>query len=168
MNKFITNSITKIEFKRINEDNLMFITNPGRMGDEDGSTFIIKDGNEFTIYRVDGWMYQKPDEIEVSLNDASKQFPKWRDAWEHEHEENYKGKYKYLYMGFGNGLSVDNSIYKEFEPYLNNRVEKYLERKNTNDKDSLQYAAIFDVWENAFIDMVNDKGYVLKNKEQLI
>ena len=35
----------------------MFITNPGRMGDEDGIAFIIKRGNEFTIYRVDGLMY---------------------------------------------------------------------------------------------------------------
>ena len=165
MNKFETNKITKSEFKKLKEDNLMFITNPGRMGDEDGSTFIIKDGNELTIYRADGWMYKRSDEIEVSLDDALKQFPKWHDAWEHEHEENYKGKYKYLYMGFGNGLSVDNSIYKEFEPYLNTCVEKYLERKNTSDKDSLKYAAIFDTWENAFIDMVNDKGYVLKNKE---
>ena len=55
--------------------------------------------------------------------------------------------------------------YKEFEPYLKKRVEKYLEKKNTNDKESLQYAAVFDVWENAFIDMINDKGYLLKKKE---
>ena len=27
----------------LKEENLMFITNPGRMGDEDGSTFIIKE-----------------------------------------------------------------------------------------------------------------------------
>lgn len=30
----------------------MFITNPGRMGDEDEATFVIKDVNTFTIYRV--------------------------------------------------------------------------------------------------------------------
>ena len=165
MIEFETNKISQKEFKKINEDNLMFITNPGRMGDEDGSTFIIKDGNEFTIYRVDGWMYKKLDKTEVSLNDALKKFPKWHDAWEHQSEENYKGKYKYIYMGFGNGLSVDNSIYKDFEPYLNNRVEKYLEKKNTNDRESLQYAAVFNVWDDAFMDLVNDKDYVLKNKE---
>ena len=165
MTEFKTNKITKKEFLKINENNLMFITNPGRMGDEDGSTFIIKDGNKFTIYRADGWMYQKPDEIEVSLKDALKQFPRWQDAWDHAKEDDYKGKYKYLYMGFGNGLSIDNSIYNEFVPYLNNRTEKYLERKSSGDKESLQYAAIFDVWENAFMDMVDDKSYVIKNKE---
>ena len=82
MNEIEVNKISKSEFIKLNEKNLMFITNPGRMGDEDGSTFIIKHGNE----------------------------------------EEYKGKYKYLYMGFGNGLSIDNSIYSEFEPYLNNKV----------------------------------------------
>ena len=67
MNKFETNKISKSEFVKLNEDDLMFITNPGRMGDEDGATFIIKHGNEFTIYRVDGWMYRKRGEkIEVN------------------------------------------------------------------------------------------------------
>ena len=36
------NHITKDEFKKIDEKNVMFITNPGRMGDEDGSYFIVK------------------------------------------------------------------------------------------------------------------------------
>ena len=62
MNKFETNKILKSEFVKLNENDLMFITNPGRMGDEDGSTFIIKNNNEFTIYRVDGWMYRKREE----------------------------------------------------------------------------------------------------------
>ena len=54
MNKFETNKITKSDFLKLNEEDLMFITNPGRMGDEDGSTFIIKKENELTIYRVNG------------------------------------------------------------------------------------------------------------------
>ena len=41
--------VTDEDIKKFNEDNLMFITNPGRMGDEDGSTFVIKHDNEFTI-----------------------------------------------------------------------------------------------------------------------
>ena len=64
MNKFETNKITKSDFLKLNEEDLMFITNPGRMGDEDGSTFIIKKENELTIYRVDGWMYRKIGEKE--------------------------------------------------------------------------------------------------------
>ncbi len=157
-----TNKITKTEFLDLNEDNLMFITNPGRMGDEDGSTFIIRKGNEFTVYRVDGWMYQR--DAEISYRDAIKQFPKWEDILKHKNEENYKGKYKHIYMGFGNGLSIDNSIYSEYEPYLNSQVEKYLENSNEEDKESLKYAAIFNVWPDAFMDMVNDKKYVLTKK----
>ena len=95
-----TNKISKSEFLKLNEDDLMFITNPGRMGDEDGSTFIIKHGNELTIYRIDGWMYRvKGKKTDISLDDALKQFPKWHEAWIHSKENNYKGKYKYLYIG---------------------------------------------------------------------
>lgn len=163
MNKFETNIITKSDFLKLNEKDLIFITNPGRMGDEDGSTFIIRKGNEFTIYRVDGFMYRKKGEKEdISLSDLLNQFPKWCKAWKESNKNEDTGKYKYLYMGFGNGLSVDNSIYNEFEPYLNKLVEKYLENKSDEEKSSLKYAAIYDSWENAFIDMVNEKGYILK------
>ena len=50
------NRITKDEFENIDEKDVMFITNPGRMGDEDGSYFIVKTGNVFIPYRVSGWM----------------------------------------------------------------------------------------------------------------
>ena len=152
------NKISKDEFLKINEDDLMFITNPGRMGDEDGSTFIIKQDNEFKIYRLSEWMYRSKDFNEVghiSLDDALKQFPKWQEAWKNSSNENYNGKYKYLYMGFGNGLSVDNSIYDEFKPYLDEKVEEYLIDKK--DKESLKYAAVFNVWEEAFFNMINKK-----------
>jgi len=137
----------------------MFITNPGRMGDEDGTTFIIKNGNVVTIYRISGWMYQKED---ISLNDVFKQFSKWHEAWIYRKEKKYHGKYKYLYMGFGNGLSIDNSIYSEFEPYLNDLVRKSLEGRNNKEKESLKYAIIYNVWEKAFLNMVNDKCLILK------
>ena len=160
--KFTENIISKEDFFKINEDDVMFITNPGRMGDEDGVTFIVRKDNEFKIYRLSEWMYRGKDFDEsehISLNDASKQFPIWYEAWKN--EGNNK-KYKYLYMGFGNGLCVDHSIYSEFEPYLNDLVEKYLKKRTDMDKESLKYAAIFDVWEDAFINMVNDKGYILR------
>ena len=141
----------------------MFITNPGRMGDEDGSTFVIKDGNELTIYRVGSWMYPKEGEkVDILLDDVSRQFPKWLEAWKHGEGKKYKGKYKYLYMGFGNGLSIDNSIYGEFEPYLNDLVEKYLKDSSDEEKKTLKYATIFNAWEEALINMANDKGYILK------
>ena len=159
--KLEINKISRDEFLKINEDDVMFITNPGRMGDEDGSTFIIKQDDEFKAYRISEWMYRGKDFNEkehISLDDALKQFPKWYEAWQNSDDENYKGKYKYLYMGFGNGLSVDNSIYDEFKPYLDEKVEEYLEGKE--DKESLEYAAIFGVWEDAFVSMINHKRIV--------
>ena len=157
MKEFL-NKITKEEFLKLNEDDVMFITNPGRMGDEDGTTFIIKKDNILTIYRVDGWMYGK--DREITLDDALKQFPNWYYTWDHNRDENYKGKYEYLYMGFGNGLSVDNRIYNEFKPYLDKEVSEYL--KDKEDKDGLEYGAIFSTWINAVHDMANDKGYIIK------
>lgn len=54
MDRAKDNKISKEEFLKLNEDDIMFITNPGRMGDEDGSTFIVKQENKFRMYRVDG------------------------------------------------------------------------------------------------------------------
>ena len=156
MIKFETNKISRNEFAKINEEDVMFITNPGRMGDENGSTFIVRNGNDFIIYRIDGWMYPSKDSEIISIEDVTKKFPKWSNAWEHGDND----KYKYIYMGFGNGLCVDNSIYSEFEPYLNKLVEEYLSDKE--DKESLKYAAVFNTWKDAFISMVNDKKYILK------
>ena len=65
-------------------------------------------------------------------------------------------------MGFCNGLCVDNSIYSEFEPYLNELVEDFLKNNNNEEKEALRYAATYNVWEKAFINMVNDKKYTLK------
>lgn len=61
----IANTITKEEFLKLNEDNLMFITNPGRMWDEDGISFVMKENNTFTLYRVDGWMYDERTEDSI-------------------------------------------------------------------------------------------------------
>ena len=155
--EFKSNTISKEDFFSINEDDVMFITNPGRMGDEDGSTFILKEDDVFKIYRLDGWMYRSRDFNEsehISLEEARKQFPKWAEVWSNGDKATNR-KYTYLYMGFGNGLAVDNSIYNTFKPYLEKRVNKYL--NNKEDKESAQYAAIFDTWEDAFIDMAKNK-----------
>ncbi len=161
MNKCEYNKITREELLQLNEDDLMFITNPGRMGDEDGSTFIIKKDNKFIVYRVDGWMYPKTNEnIEISENDLFKQFPKWYETLKNERNKDYNGKYKLIYMGFGNGLCIDKTIYNEYKTYLDSLVEEYL--KDVSDKESLKYAALFNVWENAFLKMIKEKEYVLK------
>ena len=98
----------------------------------------------------------KEDEY-IPLDDAKKQFPKWHEAWKNGYKEDYKGKYKYLYMGFGNGLSIDNSIYKEFEPFLNKQIEEYLEDKTEAEKEELKYAATFNVWKKAVKEMIKEK-----------
>ena len=151
MNEFKIHKISKLKLVKINEDDLMFITNPGRMGDEDRLTFIIKKGNIFTIYRVDGLLYPKED---ILLEDIKKQFPKWADTWKYAKKKEFKGKYKYLYMGFGNGLSVDISIYDEFMYYLDNLLE--------NQNEDLDYVRVFNNWEKAFTNMVKDKKYIIK------
>ena len=167
MNSYEMNKISKSEFIKLKEEDLMFITNPGRMGDEDGTTFIIKQGNELTVYRVNGWMYPTAGENnDISLDDALNQFPKWLEAWKHGNEKEYNGKYKYLYMGFGNGLSVDNSIYSEFEPFLKDSVEEYLKDSKDEEKEQFRFAAIYNVWYKAFINMTKNKGYILINSNE--
>ena len=161
MNEFKINKISKSNFLKINEDNVMFITNPGRMGDEDGSTFIVKDNDYLIIYRVDGWIYptrNDKNENIITLSEFANQFPKWYDAWKNSKDKNYSDKYQYLYMGFGNGLCVDKTIYNEFEPYLNDLVTECL----NNENDGVISFAIYKVWKNAFINMVNSKKYILK------
>ena len=155
------NKITKEEFLKINEDDVMFITNPGRMGDEDGSTFIVRQDGGFKVYRISGWMYPSEDIDEkerISLQDAYNQFPRWRETLNHFNDENYKGKYKHIYRGFGNGLSIDNSIYDEFKPYLDQLVEEYI--KDSEDKESLKPAATFNTWKIAFNSMTNNKSNI--------
>ena len=72
MSRFQTNTLSKEEFLKLKEDDIMFITNPGRMGDEDGITFVVKQGSKLVIYRVDGWMYpnrNRNKEEYISLED---------------------------------------------------------------------------------------------------
>jgi len=166
MYEFKTNIISKQDFLKLNEDDIIFITNPGRMGDEDGTTFIIKKDNELIVYRVNGWMYSTKEEREskdyISLEDASKQFPKWMETWNNWNDENYKEKYIYLYMGFGNGLSVDYSMYKDFKSYLDEEIDKYLEQYNDEEKEDYKFSAIFNVWDKALIKMSKDKNLIIK------
>ena len=157
MNDINEKNISKKDFIKLKEKDVMFITNPGRMGDEDGSTFVIKKGKNYIIYRIDGLLYNKnklkEDEI-ISLEDLTKQFPKFFEAWKNGDNE----KYKYVYMGFGNGLCVDKTLYNEFEPYFNNLVDEYLKDKKEEDKESLRFAARYIVWKEALTQMFKDKN----------
>jgi hypothetical protein len=150
--------ITKEEFEKLDEKNLIFITNPGRMGDTDGSNFIVKIGNVFYPYRVSNWMYST-DKAEITLEEFSKKFPLWMDMW-NKADENENEKYQYIYMGFGNGLSIDKSIYDEYYPYFESVVksnEDYEEDENGN----YPYHIAYNSWDTAFIEMCEDKKYKL-------
>jgi hypothetical protein len=152
-------NISKEDFEKIDEKDVMFITNPGRMGDEDGSYFIVKNGNVFNPYRVSGWMYSNGNE-DITLDKFSRQFPLWKDMWNKSSETNKNEKYTYIYMGFGNGLSIDNSIYEEFEPYFIDEVNNIKEKHgDTGNNPSFNYPA----WEPAFIKMCNEKKYTIKD-----
>ena len=65
-------------------------------------------------------------------------------------------------MGFGNGLSIDKTIYKEYKPYLNHLVKERLKAYNKEEKKQYKYATIYNTWETAVIDMAYDKKYILK------
>ena len=162
MHNLNLNKILKSDFLKLDEGNIMFITNPGRMGDEDGITFVVENKNEFIAYRVSGWMYGSKEKNSITLAEAQKQFPKWYEAWENGNNEDYEGKYKHLYMGFGNGLNIDISIYDKFKPYLDEMVKKNLEKYPIEERKDRQYVAIFNVWEDALINMANDNNIILK------
>lgn len=54
MNKINYHKITIDEFLKLDENDFMLVTNPGRIGDEDGSYFIMKDNDKFVAYRISG------------------------------------------------------------------------------------------------------------------
>ena len=153
--KLETKEISRDEFFTLKEENLMFITNPGRMGDEDGSTFIIKEDNNYVSYRIDGWMYgDRTKEDFITLDEMFEQFPKWKEAWQNCNNEEYDGKYIYVYMGFGNGLSDDKSIYREYEPYLLDEVKKIKNKRNEKEESPSMY---YPAWKPAVENMLNNK-----------
>lgn len=153
--KLENKKISRDEFFCLEEKDLMFITNPGRMGDEDGLTFIIKNGNNYISYRIDGLMYgDRNKDNYISLDDIFKQFPKWKEAWHNCNNKDYDGKYIYIYMGFGNGLCVDKTIYQKYDVYLLDEVNKIKDKnKEEKEKPYMYYSS----WEMALETMLNNK-----------
>lgn len=157
MRKINYNKITVNEFLKLDENNLMLVTNPGRMGDEDGSYFIMKDEDKFVAYRISGWMYGKEEHDSVSFDMMCSHFPKWKEAWNNHAKEDYDGKYKYVYMGFGNGLCVDKMNYEEFNKFLELVVSQDPRYKSERKIHALYYNS----WEEALLLYVNEKNIEL-------
>lgn len=153
--KFAVSKISREEFFNIKEDDLMFITNPGRMGDEDGSTFIIKRGDEYMSYRIDGWMYgDRTNEDFISFDEMLKQFSRWKETLDNWDNKEYNGKYIYVYMGFGNGISINKNIYEKYKPYLLEEVRKIKEKYGETEEKPSMY---FPAWKPAIENMLNNE-----------
>ena len=162
MKYFLLNRITKEKLDSLNEDNLMFITNPGRMGDENGSTFIMKEDNTLIAYRASGWMYGSED-CDVGLDDMENAFPHWMNAWKNSSNEDYDEKFKYVYMGFGNGLCVNRELYDVFKKYLDEEVNERAKKENADaNEHSLKYVS----WEKAALKTANELGYEIQAIER--
>lgn len=145
--------ISKDEFLKLNEDDVLFITHPGRMLDEDGSTFVIKKDDNYIVYRISGWyMGDKGNPDFISHKEFLKQFPIF-DRNLHDESLN---DYEYINMCFGNALFVKHDIYKEFKRYLDRTLKFYSTQEDY--EDFSESAIIFRAWDQALIDMAQDKG----------
>ena len=162
MKYFLLNRITKEKLDSLDEKDLMFITNPGRMGDENGSTFIMKENNTLIAYRASGWMYGS-EECEVTLNDIENAFPHWINAWNNSSNEDYDEKFRYIYMGFGNGLCVNREIYDIFKNHLDTEVNERAREENT---DVNEYSLKYTSWEKAALKTANELGYEIQAIER--
>ncbi len=162
MKYFKLNHIKRDDFFNIKEEDVMFITHPGRMGDEDGSTFIIKKENKFIAYRISGWEYN-PDKCEVEYEEMLKAFPEWNEALDHKENENYIGKYKYYYMGFGNILCVDRRISNIFDKHLEETMIKLAPVYETTLDD---YALKYNSWDNAAYETAKELNYDIEYADE--
>lgn len=139
--------IEKEQIKKLKEEDVILILNPGRQGDIYGCTFVIKEENYYKMYYVKDFMAVHEEMFEV--------FPNFRKAWDE--EEN--AKFNYIYMGFGNGLSVSKDIYEEFCDYLD------IELRNHEQFELGEgyYGSIkYRTWKNALKKMLDNKGIELK------
>ena len=75
----IVNKISRDEFFRLKERDLLFITNPGRMADVSGSTLIVHIPEGYKVYRIDGWYFENRNRHEqISYSEMMEAFPIWR------------------------------------------------------------------------------------------
>lgn len=108
--------ISSEKLKNLKEEDVLFITSPGRMGDETGSTVIVKSENNLVAYRID-WAADNP---EISVQNLGLVFPQW---YKYDKENS---RYIRIEMGFGNLLYVKKDIIKDFIPLLQDAVHDEL------------------------------------------
>ncbi len=159
----IVNKISRDEFFRLKERDLLFITNPGRMADVSGSTLIVHIPEGYKVYRIDGWYFENRSRHEqISYSEMMEAFPIWRSMIKSiDQKDNLL--YKYINMGFGNGLCVKKDIHALFMQYLQPAIDQYAEVNHIDPEEKIRRRAmiIFSVWDKAVINMAADKNIVL-------
>ena len=108
--------LTIDDLEKLKEDELLFITYPGRMGDINGCSFVIKSNNKIIFYRIDNLYKFKGNIYE--------KFPKWNEALKNYSEKKKSNKYEIIYMGMGNLLAVDKSVFRKFEALIKERTNE--------------------------------------------
>ena len=157
------NEISRDEFLKIREQDILFITHPGRMGDEDGSTFIINTTNGYKVYRISGWYFgDRTNPNFISYSEMADRFPNWISSIRTP-EEKADSLYRYVYMGFGNSLCIKKDLYESFMKHLELAIDKYAEDRNidSSEKEERRYAIIFSVWGEAVVNMAADANVAL-------
>lgn len=105
-------NISAKELKGLKEEDVLFITVPGRMGDETGSTFIIKVEEGFVAYRVD-WAIENP---KISAQDVGLVFPQWYKY------DKKNSRYIRISIGLGNWIYVKKDIIEDYIPLLRDAI----------------------------------------------
>ena len=105
------------------------------MGDVYGCSFVIKNNDKLTFYRIEN-LYEFKGNIYT-------QFPKWNEALKNYSEKKETEKYEIIYMGFGNLLGVDKSVFNDFKPLAEEKMKNISE----NYSNDLKFgAACYTYW----------------------
>ena len=136
--------LTIDDLEKLKEDELLFITYPGRMGDINGCSFVIKSNNKIIFYRIDNLYKFKGNIYE--------KFPKWNEALKNYSEKKKSNKYEIIYMGMGNLLAVDKSVFRKFEALIKERTNEI----KGNYEDKLKFGfACYSFWKETVYQMYN-------------
>ena len=135
-------NISEEDFKKLKEENLLFITYPGRMGDIEGCSFVMKDKDMIKFYRIENLYTYKANIYEI--------FPKWKDSLEKYKKKDSSSKYEIIYMGMGNLLGVDKTIVELFKSKIKEIDEKI---ESTLDKELKFGMTCYTYWRKTVTEM---------------
>ena len=120
----------------------MLVANPGRMWNENGSYFIMKDNDKFVAYRISGWMYGQKENNSVSFDMMCFHFSKWKEAFEKAaKKEIYLGRCE-IFVGLEQTIyhyyNCNNTIYKDLVNYekVNDSMQEssFINKKDSSEK----------------------------------